>query len=212
MYGNGWPGPDAERRQHREDLALEERGRARAQLVLAAVVDAADRDPLRGERRARAPSSRGATGRAVSSSTRSRIAASASRGVSPSCERTGRPDAAWSISPATRTMKNSSRFDEKIEQNLTRSSSGIDSSAASSSTRALKSSHESSRFRSVAGAATGRFGHQPHPSVTVRGSGGLTSGNDLATPPADGSRPPAAYSAIVAPVHQIMTQSETAAS
>jgi len=45
-------------------------------------------------------------------------------------------------------MKNSSRFEEKIEQNFTRSSSGTDGSSASSSTRALKSSHESSRLRS----------------------------------------------------------------
>ena len=29
MYGNGWPGPTAERRQHRVDLALEPRRRAR---------------------------------------------------------------------------------------------------------------------------------------------------------------------------------------
>ena len=87
----------------------------------------------------------------VSSSTRSRIAASPSWGDSPSSERTESPDAAWSIRPATRTMKNSSRLDEKIEQNFTRSSSGVDSSAASSSTRALKSSHESSRLISAGG-------------------------------------------------------------
>jgi hypothetical protein len=45
-------------------------------------------------------------------------------------------------------MKNSSRFDEKIEQNLTRSRSGTAGWAASSSTRALNSSHYSSRLSS----------------------------------------------------------------
>jgi phosphohistidine phosphatase SixA len=50
-------------------------------------------------------------------------------------------------------MKNSSRFDEKIEQKRVRSSSGSVGSAASSRTRALKSSHESSRFRRGTGSA-----------------------------------------------------------
>ena len=71
----------------------------------------------------------------TSSSTRGRIAASASRGVIPSAERTERPDSAWSSSPATLTMKNSSSIEEKIAQNFTRSRSGTDSSSASSSTR-----------------------------------------------------------------------------
>ena len=99
-------------------------GRARPARRLVAVVDAADR----GCPRRRAPGMSAFFQRRdcarSSRSTRSRIAASASRGVSPSCERTGSPDAAWSIRPATRTMKNSSRFEEKIAQNLTRSSSG----------------------------------------------------------------------------------------
>src|ERR671915_837747 len=43
-------------------------------------------------------------------------------------------------------MKNSSRFEEKIEQNFTRSSRGVFASAASSRRRALKSSQESSRL------------------------------------------------------------------
>ena len=40
---------------------------------------------------------------------------------------------------------------EKMAQNFTRSSSGVPGSAASASTRALKSSQESSRFRSRGG-------------------------------------------------------------
>jgi hypothetical protein len=43
-------------------------------------------------------------------------------------------------------MKNSSRLLEKIARNLQRSSSGVDGSSASASTRALNSSHESSRL------------------------------------------------------------------
>ena len=49
--------------------------------------------------------------------------------------------------PATRTWKNSSRLPAKIARNLTRSSSGLRSSRASSRTRALKSSQDSSRLR-----------------------------------------------------------------
>ena len=44
-------------------------------------------------------------------------------------------------------MKNSSRFDSQIAQNLTRSSSGTEASSASCRTRSLKSSQESSRLK-----------------------------------------------------------------
>src|SRR5262249_31360469 len=55
---------------------------------------------------------------------------------------------AWTFccSPPTRTMKNSSRFDEKIARNLSRSISGTCGSCASSSTRRLNSSHDNSRL------------------------------------------------------------------
>ena len=43
-------------------------------------------------------------------------------------------------------MKNSSRFELKIDRNLTRSNSGLDGSSASSSTRALNSSQLNSRL------------------------------------------------------------------
>jgi len=57
-----------------------------------------------------------------------------------------RPAAMRRLRPATRTMKNSSRFDEKIARNFARSSSGTRSSSmASSSTRLLKASQLSSR-------------------------------------------------------------------
>src|SRR5690348_13229108 len=51
------------------------------------------------------------------------------------------------LSVATRIMKNSSRLELKMARNFTRSSSGTLGSWASSSTRRLKSSHDSSRFR-----------------------------------------------------------------
>src|SRR5919202_6352554 len=51
------------------------------------------------------------------------------------------------LSPATRTMKNSSRLFAKIARKRTRSSSGSCGSRASSSTRSLNASHDSSRSR-----------------------------------------------------------------
>ena len=47
---------------------------------------------------------------------------------------------------ATRTMKNSSRFEAAMAANLTRSSRGTDGSAASASTRSLNASQDSSRL------------------------------------------------------------------
>src|SRR5215467_1001070 len=55
------------------------------------------------------------------------------------------------LSSATRTMKNSSRFELKMERNFTRSSSGTLGSCASSSTRRLNSSHDSSRLTNASG-------------------------------------------------------------
>ncbi len=49
--------------------------------------------------------------------------------------------------PPMRFMKNSSRFEPVIDKNFTRSSSGVRLSAASLSTRLLKRSQVSSRFR-----------------------------------------------------------------
>ena len=55
------------------------------------------------------------------------------------------------FSPATRTMKNSSRLLAKIARNRARSSSGSSGSWASSSTRSLKASQDSSRSRNRSG-------------------------------------------------------------
>src|SRR4051812_35314776 len=94
--------------------------------------------------------------RSLSSSARSCASASACRGVRPSGDCVDTPADASPIRPATRTMKNSSSINEKIEQNLTRSSSGSVGSAASSSTRASYSRNDSSRFSSRSGRGTGR--------------------------------------------------------
>ena len=51
-----------------------------------------------------------------------------------------------SVKLPTRTMKNSCRLLQKIEMKFSRCRSGTDSSAPCSSTRSLKSSHDSSRF------------------------------------------------------------------
>ena len=85
--------------------------------------------------------------RTISSRVRAQIASSTSRGSSPDAARTATPAAILRLSPATRTMKNSSRLLAKIARNRTRSSSGIWGSSASSSTRVLKCSQDSSRSR-----------------------------------------------------------------
>jgi hypothetical protein len=55
------------------------------------------------------------------------------------------PVASRRLSPATRTMKNSSRLVAKIAKNRTRSSSGSSLVSASSSTRSFQASQLSSR-------------------------------------------------------------------
>jgi hypothetical protein len=85
--------------------------------------------------------------RARSSPTRSRIASIVSDGVRPSSLGLVMPASTWSCRPATRIMKNSSRFDAKIAANFTRSSSGWSASSASWRTRSSKSSHDSSRLK-----------------------------------------------------------------
>ncbi len=67
------------------------------------------------------------------------------RGESPDAAVTAMPVAMRRLRPATRTMKNSSRFEAKIARNRTRSSSGRSGSSASSRTRSLNASHEISR-------------------------------------------------------------------
>jgi hypothetical protein len=75
------------------------------------------------------------------------MSVSASAGERPMFVGTARPVTMRRFSPATRTMKNSSRLLAKIARKFARSSSGSDASSASSSTRWLKASQLSSRSR-----------------------------------------------------------------
>ena len=75
------------------------------------------------------------------------ISLSTSCGESPEDAITASPVAIRRFSPATRTMKNSSRFEAKMAIKLTRSSNCMVGSSASSRTRWLKASQDSSRSR-----------------------------------------------------------------
>ncbi|CAB4599355.1 unannotated protein [freshwater metagenome] len=91
---------------------------------------------------------------------------------------------------ATRTWKNSSRLDEKMEQNLTRSSNGIPGSVAMRRTRSLKSSQLSSRLMMLRGRPLGVG------SLTMRtvdtaesgSSGRFTENSPVSIDPLDGER------------------------
>ena len=87
--------------------------------------------------------------RFMSRRTRRLIASSCSRAVIPSGDVEARPTDTCSLSPATRIWKNSSRLMLKIARNRTRSRSGRVLSSASASTRASKSSQESSRLANL---------------------------------------------------------------
>src|SRR6266850_2211295 len=80
---------------------------------------------------------------------RAATAAIVSAAVRSSGPEVGSPACIRRLSVATRIMKNSSRFELKMDRNFTRSSSGTVGSWASSSTRRLKSSHDSSRLRNA---------------------------------------------------------------
>jgi len=75
-----------------------------------------------------------------------RIAASCSAAVIPSGGRSVTP--AWTcfLKPATRTIKNSSKFEPRIARNFTLSNNGLDWSWASSRTRRWNSSRLNSRL------------------------------------------------------------------
>ena len=107
--GEGLARADRERRQHREDVAAEVARRA-PRARLAEVAHALDDDPVLGERRQQRLGD-AACSRAPCSSTRSWIASSVCDGVRPSTLGRSTPASIWSCRPATRTMKNSSRFE-----------------------------------------------------------------------------------------------------
>ena len=102
-------------------------------------------------------------------SARARISASCWAGVRPSGLGAVTPALAWPISPAMRTETNSSRLAALIETKRSRSSSGWRGFSASSTTRWLKSSQESSRLRKRSGL-----------SGAMPGAGGAASARRLA--------------------------------
>src|SRR5215813_13985053 len=87
----------------------------------------------------------------TSSCTRDTTADIVSVGVRPSGPVSWSPEWIRRFSSATRIMKNSSRFELKMERNFTRSSKGTLGSCASSSTRRLNSSHDKSRLTNASG-------------------------------------------------------------
>ena len=139
-------GVDGERGEDGEDLVLEMHRQALA-VVVGEIGPSDDGDALRRQAPGRTESRNTRAAFSEISWVRVAISASCSRGESPSADRTDSPVSSRRLSPATRTMKNSSRLDAKIARNLARSSSGSDVSSARARTRALKSSQLSSRFR-----------------------------------------------------------------
>ena len=94
----------------------------------------------------RSRSSKARVWRSHRSTIRSRSSSITCDGVRPSGPGSLRPASTWSCTPATRIMKNSSRFEQKIAENFSRSSSGSSDCSESSRTRSLNDSHESSRL------------------------------------------------------------------
>ena len=131
MYGNGWPGPTAS--------GVNTGYTSRSKRSASSASSFSEQSAMRpitipgGECRL---SSRfhNFDCSVVCTSARSRISESVWR-VRPSGDWTLRPETACSVRAPTRTAKNSSRFLEKIEQNLTRSRSGTSGSATRSRTR-----------------------------------------------------------------------------
>ena len=142
---------DGERRQHREDVLQEIVFEPGAIGLLQAV--GFDQHDVRGlELLAQfAPARLLVAGEAGDRLADARQAARS--GVSPSGLLSAMPARTWPLRPATRTMKNSSRLLAEIERNRTFSNSGCWGFSASSSTRRLKCSQDSSRLMNRSGLA-----------------------------------------------------------
>ncbi len=106
------PGPDRERGQHRVDLTREHRLEL-AQLVVGGVVDGADEDAFGGERGAElvAPELRLRAGKLEHAG--AHLGERLLRRASVAASEPRRRPTTWSSRPATRTMKNSSRFERE---------------------------------------------------------------------------------------------------
>ena len=129
------PRPDGERRQRREDHAAEVLGE-RLALGRARVGDALDDDAVLRERGQQQLGDAAREPRAVLEHALGASSSSVCDGVRPSIPGRSTPASIWSCSPATRTMKNSSRLRAcRSRRTSSRSSSGSEASSASSSTR-----------------------------------------------------------------------------
>ena len=140
--------------------------------------------------------------RASSTDVVPQMCSSTSRGSSPDVVGTASPAAIRRLRPATRTMKNSSRFEAKMARNRTRSSSGRPASSASSRTRVLKCSHDISRSRNRScgrsGASTSYSGSTSKESW---GTDRRSVGPSSEVPPTWwASEPPALVSAVMQPM------------
>ena len=123
--GERAPEPDGERREDREDLAAEALVERLALARAATSSIGTIADAVLGQRRAQLVAASSASGARSSSTMRSRSSSMTCDGVRPSGPGSLSPASTWSCRPATRIMKNSSRFDVKIAANFRRSSSGM---------------------------------------------------------------------------------------
>ncbi len=155
---------DGERRQHREDVVEE----VVLQPGLLALGDLAGR--RRARCRPRASCSRSSRQRrcwSAASTVRPRRCGRAARRASARPATAGvRPERTCPRRPATRTMKNSSRLLAEIERKRSCSSSGWLRFDASSNTRRLKCSQDSSRLKKRSG---GRAQRRAHPGLPQDG-------------------------------------------
>jgi hypothetical protein len=137
-------GVDGQRRQHREDLALEVVAQE-VQLLVVRARHVGDADAGLGHGRhdlvQEHPHLALDAGADVLGDRLQGLA-----GVQPSEPRVTMPASTWSRRPDTRTMKNSSRLVEKMARYFSRSSSGTSGSAAMARTRSLNWSQEISRL------------------------------------------------------------------
>ena len=156
----GMAGVDRHRREHREHRLAEDTCRASVARLASRSASRWMRMPAAVERRHDrfVPAARTAGRPVARSAGRSAATGRAARGRRRAGPAAASSPNACSRRPATRTMKNSSRFDAKIARNLTRSSSGFVSFCASSSTRALNSSQLNSRLMKCSGRKVGGLG------------------------------------------------------
>ena len=144
MYGNGWLGSTANgvstgktRSSYTSLIAL--RSATLRSLQRAMTMPAAPRAGMSESRKI-------VSCRSTSRLVVALISASCCDAVRPSGVGSSMRAATWSFNAATRTWKNSSRLDEAMAQNLTRSRSGTPTSVASSRTRSSNASQLSSRL------------------------------------------------------------------